>query len=201
MEQAWRWIRRHAASIAFSTTGAVLGGALLVSVLLSIPPTVVTADVSNAVRQGYGTFIQQGWNFFTKDPQSAQLGVYQIEGNESLTDIVATPQTKAQNFWGLSRAQRAQGPELAFLAAGVAESDWIDCTDQTSACISTAHRALAISNQSPVPTVCGEVVITQQHQSPWSYRGFSDVPTYLVDKYVLLDVHCANGGGSTHAAE
>ncbi|MFV9425857.1 MULTISPECIES: hypothetical protein [Microbacterium] len=53
------------------------------------------------------------------------------------------------------------------------------------------------STRAPLPTLCGSVILTQERQSPWSYRTFPSADEQIVDKVAPVDVVCpANGGGS-----
>ncbi|WP_131830789.1 hypothetical protein [Mycobacteroides abscessus] len=58
----------------------------------------------------------QSFGYFTKPPQSDQIGLYVRDGDGRISDAMITPQSKYQNFLGVSRRQRTQGPEYAMIA-------------------------------------------------------------------------------------
>ncbi|WP_405755946.1 SdpA family antimicrobial peptide system protein [Streptomyces sp. NBC_00073] len=89
----------------------------------------------------------------------------------------------------LERSQRAQGPEIAYLEAAVA--NWAECFGTPERCLAEAAEmpAAKVKNGSPVPTVCGDSFITQETVVPWSYR---DLVKYdrRITKIAHLDVSC-----------
>lgn len=174
--------------VSFAVTLIVLLPILFVSVLVAVPPTAISLGMSQEFRNNYSAFVSQGWNFFTKDLQGNQFGAYE-PGQADPASLLITPQTRIENAWGLTRNQRAQGPELANLANGITE--WQDCTTMRISCASELKgEPIEIVNTSPIPTLCGDIVITQEHQSPWSYRGFPSAHEQIVDKIALVSITC-----------
>ncbi|MGO2034532.1 MAG: SdpA family antimicrobial peptide system protein, partial [Brevibacterium aurantiacum] len=106
-----KWSIAGAASVRSLVTLALLGLAilmLLVSVFFSLPSNVLSdRGKVNAARVFSVDLAPQGWGFFTKPPSDSDLFYY--DGN--LQSVMETPQGRADNLLGLSRTQRAQGPE------------------------------------------------------------------------------------------
>lgn len=180
---------------AFSGTLAILISILFVSVLVAVPPTSISLDMNQEFRNGYSAFVSQGWNFFTKDLQEDQYGVYNVdETSRQAVGLLRTPQTRAENLWGLTRDQRAQGPELANIANAV--TGWKKCPTKRGTCLlDLGHSTQVITNTSPLPTICGTVVVTQERQTPWSYRNFATAQSPIIDETAKVTVTCAARGG------
>ncbi|MDF2664290.1 MAG: hypothetical protein K0R81_140 [Microbacterium sp.] len=190
-------VAAHRGSIvAFVLTLAVTLPVLFLSVLVAVPPTTISLGMGQDFRNNYSAFVSQGWNFFTKDLQGNQFGVYATASDSSPVSLLSTPQTRIENAWGLTRNQRAQGPELANLANAVTE--WQECATLRVSCgAELGGERVELVNTSPLPTLCGPVLLTQERQSPWSYRAFPSAHEQIVDKVALVDVVCpANGEGS-----
>lgn len=130
--------------------------------------------------------VPQGWAFFTKPPDDPEIGAYDARTGQS---ILATPQTKAENLFGMSRTQRAQGPELASLAAQITR--WKTCKEGAATCIDprSSEPAEAVINDAYIRTVCGRVVLTSERPAPWAYRGFG--LSSRIDQRALLVVDCS----------
>jgi antimicrobial peptide system SdpA family protein len=177
----------------FWVTASVMAAALLMSVLVALPPTAISGDLSASFRLGYSAVISQGWNFFTRDMQSINYGVYSTSTTDEFGSMLTTPQTRVENLWGLSRTQRAQGPEIAILAAEV--DAWKECESLRIACVSEAEgtQGQRMVNGSLLPTLCGRVILTQERTSPWSYRAFAGANSPVVEQYAFIDAEC-NGG-------
>ncbi|MEV4614326.1 SdpA family antimicrobial peptide system protein [Kitasatospora sp. NPDC049258] len=172
----------------FSAACAVLFGYLLVALFYTLPSNALSSRHSKGPRQYFNTVTPQVWAFFTKNPEEVQLGVY-ASRDGSVVDLLRTPQGNPSNVFGLSRSQRAQGPEMAYLNVSV--PGWQDCAGQLAPCLerSAATPAVKVENRSPVRTVCGDSFITQEFTVPWSYRNI--VPySHRVTKIAHLDVAC-----------
>lgn len=119
------------------------------------------------------TFVPQNWAFFTKDPQSENLFVYSAERNYS--SLLKTPQNKRENLWGVSRDQRAQGPEVARLAAEIPNSAWVKCDSDETSCLDSAldqeRPQATIPNTALESSLCGKMIFGLGVPTPWSYRN------------------------------
>lgn len=152
-------------------SSVIIFGFLLLAVFYSLPSNVlVTRSPGDQMRLAFNILSSQDYAFFTKDPESETLDAIDVASWES---VLATPQNRPQNLFGLSRTQRAQGPELANLSSDPA-TVWIACADGETG-RGCAHRSSErapsrVTNSSPVPTVCGDVVLVDRVPVPWSYR-------------------------------
>jgi len=182
---------------AFVATSAILAVFFLASVFVAMPKTVLTTNAVEQVRPVVNGFWPQGWGFFTKDPDSVALGVYAEADDHTFASVLTTPQGRPSNLFGLSRASRAQGTELAILSHYMDEANWLDCTGANDACLREALAAdpVAIDNNSPVPTVCGGVILTVEKPRPWSYRNLVG-DRYRIQRSAHIEARCRAGGSS-----
>ncbi|MDN6854853.1 MAG: SdpA family antimicrobial peptide system protein, partial [Bifidobacterium crudilactis] len=186
-----------AASVRSLVTLALLGLAilmLLVSVFFSLPSNVLSdRGKVNAARVFSVDLAPQGWGFFTKPPSDSDLFYY--DGN--LQSVMETPQGRADNLLGLSRTQRAQGPEGGALLTPLAEEDWFKC--ETGEDLEECYESLKASTTEPIradntfkhPTLCGKVVIAQAEPVPWSYRDLYE-QTHIPEGMIEMQVTCEN---------
>lgn len=179
-------------ALPMSVTIVVVFGFLGIAAFYSLPSNVVsTRSPQDHVRLAFNVLASEDYGFFTKNPESDALEVYAVD-HGSLTDITSTPQNKPGNLFGLSRLQRAQGPELANLSDQEHEA-WVRCAavEQPDACLSAAvaRTASAAHNTSTVPTVCGDVVLADEVPVPWSYRSLIPYQHKVVET-VHLTVSC-----------
>ena len=165
----------------------------LTSIFMSMPTNILSTDIPVGVRDVVTRVMPQGWAFFTRDPQSEMIGAYRLSSTQTPENALMTPQGRVENLWGLSRNQRAQGPEMASLANEV--SEWTECDEDSDVCLDNAtdESPLKVENSSPAPTLCGDIIIAQETPVPWSYRDF-DLGNTKVEKTALLSVTCLNGG-------
>jgi antimicrobial peptide system SdpA family protein len=147
---------------------------------------VLNPSTSDVIRKYVAMTVPQGWAFFTKPPDDPEIGIYDARTGRS---ILATPQTRVENFFGLSRTQRAQGPELATLASQV--TAWVSCDVKSHACVKPGENEEPekVHNDAFVRTVCGEVVLTSERPTPWAYRDFG-LPS-KVEQRAFLKVDCS----------
>lgn len=85
------------------------------------------------------------------------------------------PQNKRENLWGVSRDQRAQGPEVARLAAEIPNSAWVKCDSDETSCLDSAldqeRPQATIPNTALEPSLCGKMIFGLGVPTPWSYRN------------------------------
>lgn len=175
----------------FAVVLLCLFGYLAASLFYTLPSNALSSRQSKgAARQALNILAPENWAFFTRDPQTAQIGIYALGADGSVRNLLRTPQGAPSNLFGLSRTQRAQGPELGYLNAAAA-AHWTACDGPLADCLRelSGGRAWQVRNESPVPTVCGDAYLTQEKTVPWSYR--EQVP-YLrrVAKAAHLDIRC-----------
>jgi antimicrobial peptide system SdpA family protein len=149
-----------------------------------------------AIRAELNTIAGQNFAFFTRSPETDQIDVYRLDPDSTVgVSLLATPQTKADNLFGLSRTQRAQGPELAILLREVPADAWADCAELDRAtCIDGVPRRpkAFLHNTSPVPTVCGQVVLTVESTTKWAYRRLTET-RYIIERLAAASVDCSHG--------
>lgn len=170
----------------FLTSLAILVPSFLLSLYAGWPSNVLNPSGSDSIRKHIAMTVPQGWAFFTKPPDDPELGVYEARSGQSL---LATPQTKAENLFGLSRIQRAQGPELASLSAQVTR--WEACVGGAITCLKAIsdERPESVTNEGFIRTVCGRVVLTSERPVPWAYRAFG--LSSRIDQGAYVDVDCS----------
>lgn len=174
MESAPGRIADQTASFrAFTISTVALSALFVLSIYVVLPKNVLSTPTFEPLRPEISAIWPQGWGFFTKDPDSQNLDAYQVSGLHDFDSLLVTPQGSPRNLMGLARSSRAQGPELAILVSYLEPEDWTECTTVESDCLTTVARsaAVAITNTSPIPTVCGDVLLAQETPTPWAYRS------------------------------
>lgn len=157
------------------TGAAALAAALVLlagSIFFSLPSNVLSVKDGGDTRRLSTQLFPQGWSFFTKPPSDSEVAVYRIEHGGSVAPVNQPPQAERRNLFGLSRAQRAQGPEVARIVAQVSEWTTCDVGEEPSSCAadSVIRSAQPIDNEFPGPTVCGEVVVVETAPVRWTFR-------------------------------
>ena len=168
------------------TLGVVVSGMAL-SVFFAWPDNVLLTTSSSPLRTAFGATFGQGWAFFTNPPQDPVTRVYRAGDG---ADLLATPQGNAENAFGISRNQRAQGPELAILSN--AASEWHECRSESwQKCHTEANRLPAEALDPPIrkQSVCGELVLSVENPKPWAFRS-SGKPYFSVKHYAKVVVPC-----------
>jgi sporulation delaying protein A len=141
------------------------------------------------LRAELNTVAGQNFAFFTRSPETDQVDAYRLYPDGTVgASLLVTPQARTTNLFGVSRTQRAQGPEMANLIHAVPPDAWADCTslDRTSCFAGIRHQApVELHNDSPVPTVCESTV-------KWAYRRLVDA-RYVIDDIAPARVLCTHG--------
>ncbi|WP_211235393.1 SdpA family antimicrobial peptide system protein [Leifsonia aquatica] len=152
------------------------------------PSNVLNPEGRDKVREYVAMTVPQGWAFFTKSPEESEIGVYDARTGETL---LVTPQTRVENAFGLSRNQRAQGPELALIASQI--TDWHECPMDREICFSEASGAetQSVENDAFVRTICGAAFVTGEKPTPWAYRDFDGVQRSQIQQIARVHVSCA----------
>lgn len=170
----------------FWVTTGLIALALLTTVAAAFPANVLKPSNSTLLTV-VSKVAPQGWAFFTKDPQDVELVAYQLTSNE-LTSLQSTPQSRVENAWGITRAQRAQGPEIAALSNALT---WVECVpgELPEACVDSAAPFEPIMSPVPHPSLCGEIIIVQEKPVAWSFREFVD-GTHTAERIAYAFVEC-----------
>ncbi|WP_051196437.1 SdpA family antimicrobial peptide system protein [Jonesia quinghaiensis] len=181
--------QNHAAAETTFRVSSIFFVAFVTLTVLVQLPTTVLGPVPDDTRRVWTALYPQGWQFFTKDPDDAEVTVFSVDG-EAVTSASAFPNSDAKNMFGFKRAQRAQGPEVATLIREVEE--WTKCDSIGGDCV--LHVALdgeaqSVVNPSDVPTVCGRVIVVMTIPVPWEYRDL--FTGYRIDdQAAMLEVGC-----------
>jgi antimicrobial peptide system SdpA family protein len=167
-------------------------GFLIAATFYSLPSNVLCIrSPEDPVRLSFNILASENYAFFTRDPEATALTAFRRRCG-ALRNITATPQNKPGNLFGISRTQRAQGPELAGLA-NQHKVGWVACSAGISKarCLKSAfdHPAAVAEDTSPVPTACGDVVLADEVPVPWSYRNLIR-RDHTITRTMHLHVRC-----------
>ncbi|MFF5333497.1 SdpA family antimicrobial peptide system protein [Streptomyces sp. NPDC013181] len=154
-----------------ATVGILVVGVLLAgSVFFSLPSNVLSTRDGGELRSFSARFLPQSWAFFTKPPSDPEFVPYLVSA-DGVSYAARLPNSRSDNLFGLSRRQRAQGPEVAGMANQVRE--WRDCEKAEGDCpavVAGSSTPVSVVNSSPVPTLCGRVVLVETRPVPWKFR-------------------------------
>lgn len=178
-------------SLGFMVT--MLLGIVLISlgIVSAGPPTVLVGANQNSILTAAAASVPQSWPFFTKDPKEPSFVVFRAENGE---EVSAFPQLRLENLGGLSRNQRAQGPEVAMLHTRIPK--FVDCAGADRVeCLQKANRAgiIELSNTATFQTICGDVVIGTQTIVPFAYRNLVDTEDTQLMSAARVFVKCKEG--------
>jgi antimicrobial peptide system SdpA family protein len=174
----------------FVATVVVLMSWTALSVAQSLSPNALSSrePAAAALRDAVLAIAPQRWEFFTASPQGRQYVAYRTGSGRSALSL---PQSEASNWFGISRAQRAQGPELAALHQQVA--NWVKCTDKAAShrCLWRAAEARPqpLRNEARRKTLCGDLLLAQEKPTPFEFRSF-DLPRFRVLQAARVEVSC-----------
>lgn len=144
--------------------GGVSAGALHAS--MNFNP--IGSSVTSALRAAL--ILPQGWKFFTKDPQEAQLRVLAlVDGEWKSAELGAN--AEPHNLFGLSKAPRARGAETGVLSRSIPSAAWQPCSESIEACLSHAPSSQPLHNPAPAPTLCGTLGFALQKPVPWAWAA------------------------------
>ena len=94
----------------------------LLSLAASLPPNIVwgRTQLSELRARTQHRPSDRDFAFFTRSPETDQIDAYRLAPDATTgASLLVTPQARPSNLFGLSRTQRAQGPELAILLRAV----------------------------------------------------------------------------------
>lgn len=173
---------------AFIITAGVMSALLVTCVFMSLPSNVILGQSS--LRFNFNVIASEQFPFFTKSPESMAVGLYRIQSDGQVTDLRLTPQGRMSNWFGLSRKQRAQGPEGAFLANDPTV-EFTPCGGSPEKCITdnADAKTIALVNTSPMPTLCGELFLTEEYPVPFEYRKLVQYSIHATG-VARVDVKC-----------
>lgn len=150
---------------------AALTLAFVCSLIATMPSNVLVSEADTVTARVYlNTLASQNFAFFTRPPQSDQFDIYRKDSGGAFESLLATPQGRSENLYGIGRRQRAQGPEVADLTREMPR--WESCSELYDECLKamSMKESFRLVNKSPVATICGDVIFTVESTVKWSYR-------------------------------
>jgi antimicrobial peptide system SdpA family protein len=172
---------------------------LTIAGLTTLAATLPTNIVWNrgqwpTVRAGLNVVAGQNFAFFTRSPESDEYVAYRLQPDGVLGDsLLQVPQGKSANLFGLSRTQRAQGPEMANLMRAIPTSGWIECAELGhDECVDgmRGRGKTTLLNTSPIPTICGEAALAVESTVKWAYRKVT-ADGYTIERLAPVSIDCA----------
>ncbi|KNB52794.1 hypothetical protein AC230_09120 [Streptomyces caatingaensis] len=154
-----------------------------------VPANVVHLPGQGGAKKAANAVAPQGWAFFTKSAKDIELAPYRFR-NGRWESAARTPHARPSNAFGLDRASRSQGIELAWLVAGPGIK-WTDCTDSSDPADCLAHTPVSgrMTNDQPSPLLCGRAAVVQMRPIPWAWRDLMPEP-YMPEKAAVWEVSC-----------
>lgn len=136
--------------------------------------------------------IPEGWAFFTRSPREEQYYLYRMENGRP----VCLNRTNAHysNWFGLSRAMRANSMELGTMIEKIPKSDW---TESPAGFHDTDLSCLApvpVVNTALLPAYQGEYIVTSKEPIPWAWSKSCN-PETVPCKIVKIKVLCVHQPG------
>jgi antimicrobial peptide system SdpA family protein len=176
---------------------SLLAAAGTLTLAATLPSNIIWERTQlQTLRVELNTIAGQSFAFFTRSPQTEQIVAYRLLPEGTIgASLMVTPQGRPANLFGVSRTQRAQGPELANLVQDVEPRMWLDCTGlDRRDCLDQIARApkAVLRNTSPVPTVCGQVLLAAERTTKWAYRRLTDTG-YVIHQIVPASIDCPDG--------
>jgi antimicrobial peptide system SdpA family protein len=174
----------------FVTTIVVLMSWMTLTIVQSLSAHALSSrePAAVAVRDAVLAIAPQRWEFFTASSRGRQYVAYRTQTGESALSL---PQSRATNMFGVSRTQRAQGPELAALHLQV--TNWMKCADKSASqkCIRRAaeEQPQVLRNEARRKTLCGDLVLAQEKATPFEFRSFA-LPNFRVLQAARVEVSC-----------
>jgi antimicrobial peptide system SdpA family protein len=167
-----------------------IGSIWAAALFTALPTTVLDARSASGGRPVISTLIPQGWSFFTRDPQSPSLVIYDVGPGGQIIRAGTLPQTRPENLGGLSRNQRSQDTEKSLLARSVTE--WSTCDGEGfEACASRvlALPADVVVSDATEPNFCGEYLLVLQAVTPFAFRHATS-GEIQAEEMAHVDVEC-----------
>jgi antimicrobial peptide system SdpA family protein len=158
-------VRTGRLAFALLVSAVVVG---LYSVHAAMPANAVSLPYEDSLRQPIRQVLPQGWSFFTRAPREPDLLPFVRGADGQWRDALRAPHSEPRNVFGLARGSRTQGIEMGVLTSAVAADEWRDCRGPIAACLDRTP-AIAVTNPTLAPTLCGEVGLANQPPPPWAW--------------------------------
>jgi antimicrobial peptide system SdpA family protein len=149
-----------------------------------LPPNAITLPFAEYVDAS--KWAPQGWGFFTRDAREQQVLPFVWEKGWKPANL--GPHAQLRYAFGLNRRSRAQGVEMGLLQGQIAAKKWSKCDSEPIACLESLPVSERLKNDSPLPSLCGQVAFVRQEPTPWAWavEGARDImPAEIVKMEVL----------------
>ncbi|MEV0258553.1 SdpA family antimicrobial peptide system protein [Streptomyces sp. NPDC050732] len=154
-----------------------------------LPKNVISLPAQQEVKHTVVNLAPQGWAFFTKSPRDPEVVPFKKESGHWEAQSL-TPHAAPRNAFGLNRASRAQGVEMAMLLSAAKQDDWHSCTKSRAACLEEfGAAARSIDNKEPNPTLCGTIGLLAERPTPWAWRDLIPEP-HTPERVLVVEVTC-----------
>lgn len=131
----------------------------------------------------------QGWSFFTRNPREAKQYLFRRDAR-GWESVLLAPHGRLRNAFGLNRASRAQGVEMALVVDAAKKGRWVVCEERPIAdCLSKLPAGFPVANVSPNPTLCGTIAVMEQRPIPWAWAK-ADRPIYMPARVLPIEATC-----------
>lgn len=130
----------------------------------------------------------QGWKFFTRDAREEDFFPMVRGQDGAFVRASQAPNFQAKHVFGWSRDGRAQGIELGRLKYAAADVVPIACKAAPEDCLADAAVQLTVKNETPSPTLCGDVGIVLSRPVPWTWARSGQ--TSMRSRVIRMRVTC-----------
>jgi antimicrobial peptide system SdpA family protein len=137
------------------------------SIHQGMPFNPVNLPLAKALRVKF--LLPQGWKFFTRSAREEFIKVFAKDSQGHWQSALAEANASPGNLFGLNRKSRAQGIEIGMFTTPILKEKWADCKERLDICMESIATAASIPNDSPNPTLCGEIVLVRQSPAPWAW--------------------------------
>ena len=151
-----------------------------------------TAFQFSASRTELSVLLPQGWDFFTRNPREPQLRAY-AEHEGKWDSAMVGPKARPGLAYGWIRSPRAQLVEMGHILKSAENFNWTLCPSGTlpSTCFTNeTTRTEEITNESPHPTLCGNIAFVSQELMPWAWAS-EGLNVIMSSKILRLKILCS----------
>jgi antimicrobial peptide system SdpA family protein len=168
-----------------------LGTALVIVIVLlssisggDAPVLSLPADIRNVVVDA----APQGWQFFTKDPQSANIVPFRDDGGHWVSAQLRGA-LHLGTLFGFDRVDREQGIEIGVLSTKIPADAWLPCKVAPAQCLAKIPVEVSLVDAMPHPSLCGDLGLANQAPLPWAWARLVPVPV-MPSTIVRVMVSC-----------
>jgi len=139
-------------------------------------------------------FLPQGWAFFTRNPQEAQIQLYQ-KSPDAKWEKIHHYHSNPSNLIGLDRDMSRLLMEITYIFNDIDRSCFYDCESNNQYatialdCPALFSDPLEFNNIFNAPLFCGEYLLTSQKTIPWAWTH-NRKKIMMPNKSILLNIRC-----------